>query len=212
MAEVTQSGSGGAVSVVWASGSRTPGAGTELVRAEVARAVGIPVEEVRLTRSCPACGSSDHGRPVVLAEGRPALPCVSLSRAGDLVVVAVSESGSVGVDIERLVAPRFAGFDAVALHHCEPSPCLDTRAATWVRKESLLKATGDGLRVDPRHIWLSDPDQQARLLEWGAPDPPMSSVWMQDLEIEGHAACVTVLSELAPQFSLRQAVPEGLPH
>jgi len=136
---------------------------------------------------------------------------VSLSRAGDLVVVAVSESGSVGVDIERLAAPRFAGFDAVALHHCELAPSLDTRAATWVRKESLLKATGDGLRVDPRQIWLSDPDQPARLIEWGAPDPPRSGVWMQDLEIEGHAACVTVLSELTPQLSLRQAAPEELP-
>lgn len=111
--------------------------------------IGIPTEDVRLSRSCPRCGSSEHGRPVVLNEGADEMPSISLSRAGGVVVVAVSPHGPVGMDVERLDAPRLAGFDDVALHPHEIAPTIEARAATWVRKESLLKATGEALHVDP---------------------------------------------------------------
>ncbi len=138
------------------------------------------------------------------------MPFVSLSRAGDVVVVAVSEQGPVGVDIERMDALGFAGFDDVALHERETAPSVEARATTWARKESLLKATGDALHLDPRLIRLGDPDQPPQLIKWSAPNPPPSGVWMQDLDIEGHAACLTVLSHEAPRVTLRQAVPEEL--
>jgi 4'-phosphopantetheinyl transferase len=195
------------VSVVWWSGADSPDAASLLLRDVVATILCVARGDVLLSRSCPQCGSSDHGRPVVLpVDGNPS-PHVSLGRAGDLAVVAVSPEAPVGVDVERLDAPRFAGFDAVALHPHEIAPTLETRAVTWVRKESLLKATGDGLHVDPRRILLSDPDQPPRLVEWAAPRPPVEAAWMRDLDIDGHAGCVTVLADTAPDITVRQGAP-----
>lgn len=204
--------SAGDVRVLWARGAGSAVAASGLLRAEVGRLVGIQAEEVLLTRSCPQCGSSGHGRPVALKNDSTDMPFVSLSRAGDVVVVVVSRQGSVGVDIEPMDALRFAGFDDVALHEQETAPSIGARTTTWVRKESLLKATGDALHLDPRLVRLGDPDQPPRLVEWLAPTPPPQDVWMQDLDIEGHAACLTVLSHDAPRVTLRQAVPEELAH
>ena len=88
---------------------------------------------------------------------------------------------------------------------------VEARAATWTRKESLLKATGDALHVDPRLVRLSDPDLPPELVEWSAPNAPDQQTWMQDLDLEGHAGCVTLLSEDEPRISVRQAAPEELP-
>ncbi len=196
------------VSVVWGSGSGGRTLANELLRAEVGSFLGIPAAEVRLTRSCVQCGSSEHGRPVVLPQGKQHPPFVSLSRAGATVAVAVSDCGPVGVDVERLDAARFAGFGQVALHGREVASTIEARAVSWVRKESLLKATGHGLGVDPRLIRLSDANEPPRLLDWFAPDPPGRNVWMQDFEVDGCAACLTVLTDVAPQVNLRQAALE----
>jgi hypothetical protein len=57
-----------------------------------------------VTRLCPRCGSSAHGRPLVVTEeGRS--PYVSLSYATDLVAVAWSHRGPVGIDIEDAGLP-----------------------------------------------------------------------------------------------------------
>jgi 4'-phosphopantetheinyl transferase len=210
MAAVISTSAVGAVSVVWATGSGLREMATELLRAEVGRVVGIPARGVRLSRSCHQCGSSHHGRPVVVTPGSSPPLFGSLTRAGDLVVVVVSDCGPVGVDVEPLDAPRFAGFDDVALHCREVAPTIEARATTWVRKESLLKATGDGLRIDPRLIRLSDPDSPPKLVEWWAPGSPWPDLFMQDVEVEDHAACVTVLTSDTPRVTLRQAVPEEL--
>ena len=99
-----------------------------------------------------AVWESEHGRPVVKPQGKQHPPFVSLSRAGAMVVVAISDCGPVGVDVERLDAVRFAGFGEIALHEGEAASTIEARATAWVRKESLLKATGHGLSIDPRLI------------------------------------------------------------
>ena len=197
------------VRVAWSTGSSRPEAADLLLQLEVGTAAGIPVSEVRVGRLCPRCGSSDHGRPLVVRrDGRP-VPHVSLSRAGDTVVVAVSDAGSVGVDLERPDAARFSGFADVALHAAEAAPDIEQRAVTWVRKESLVKATGDGLAVDLRRIRVSDPGQTPRLLEWSGRSE-MPSVHMVDLDIPGHAGCVTLLAAEAPVVTSRQVAPGAL--
>lgn len=209
MADLSEASPGREVTVVWARGSGAP-TGAQLLRAEVGRFVGNAAAEVGVSRCCRQCGSSEHGQPVVLLRGGQSRPFVSLSRTGDTVLVAVSACGPVGVDIEPLDAPRFAGFDEVALHEREVAPTIEARAVTWVRKESLLKAAGVGLDVDPRLVRLSDPDTPPRLLEWPAPGKPQGTAWMRDVDVEGHAACVTVLCDEPPGVTVRQAAPEAL--
>lgn len=161
----------------------------------------------RLVHACPRCGSSEHGRPIVTrAEGIS--PYVSVSRAAGLVVVALTRTGPVGVDVEAAAPTSFVGFDGVALHPAETAASLEDRATTWVRKESLLKAVGLGLAVDPRLVHLSPCDLPPELLAWDAEDPPVQPVWMFDVPMSaGLVAAVTVLSQVRPRLTIRQAVP-----
>jgi hypothetical protein len=78
--------------------------------------------------TCPQCGSVVHGRPYVEAPVE-----VSIAHAPGLTVVAVSDAGPVGVDVE-----------------------VDAEQA-WVRKEAVGKTHGTGLLVDdPGPAWVSD--------------------------------------------------------
>jgi 4'-phosphopantetheinyl transferase len=200
------------LAVAWARLSDCPGLADALLRAEVARSCGTTTGTVRLARLCPRCGSAAHGKPYVLAWDDTVPPHVSISRSDDLAIVAVCRGGPVGIDVERLDAPTFSGFDDVALHPREHAPTVADRAVTWVRKESLLKATGDGLSVHLDGIRLSDPDQAPQLVEWSTSHPPLSSVWMYDVVVgRAHAACVSVLSDEAPRLTVREAAREELP-
>jgi 4'-phosphopantetheinyl transferase len=207
MAEVTSARDEEEVSVAWVRVTHHPDAANRLLVAEVARRTGTPRAEVRITRGCPRCGSPDHGTPVVVTP-REGAPWVSLSRADGIVIAAVSTAGPVGVDVERLDAARFAGFAQVALHSQERATTIEDRAALWARKESLLKATGDALHLNPASVRLSNADQRPELLEWPGPKAPIAQ--LQDLEIGGYAASLTVLSETSLRVTMRQEAPEAL--
>ncbi|MFC5679237.1 4'-phosphopantetheinyl transferase family protein [Aeromicrobium endophyticum] len=112
---------------------------------------------VSIVRACRGCGSDRHGKPqVVVPPGSPGVH-LSLSRSGGRTVVAVTDAGPVGVDLERL--------------HADTSDDL----VAWVRAESLVKATGHGLTIDPTTL-----DVPHRTLDLDAPD--------------GFVAAVTVLT------------------
>jgi len=120
---------------------------------------------VAITRRCSDCGATDHGKPE--AEGA----AVSLSRTRTLVMAAVGPAGTaLGIDVERAAGPGhtglFDGFDALALSPAERGLVADTagparrdllRLAAWTAKEAVLKATGDGLRVEPHRLTVLDP-------------------------------------------------------
>ncbi len=177
-----------------------------MICGEGLRRLGVPGRGAHVTNHCGLCGSTTHGRPVLAATPGLPLPDVSISYAEDLTVVALTEAGQVGVDVERSDAASFPGFDAVVAHENEGLRFGATETITWVRKESLLKATGRGLTVDPRLILLTDPGEPPGLVEWAAADPPQTSVWMMDFETtSGHVAAVTVLSLNPPELVARRA-------
>lgn len=162
---------------------------------EGARLAGRPVERVALTHACPGCGSDAHGRPVLVCDHRVLPVQVSLSRSRGLSVVALTVGVAVGIDVEEVAGTGFDGFDDVCLHPQERASTPVQRAVVWTRKESLLKACGSGLRVDPRLVRLSGPDEPPRVLECPGLGVPVDRVWMSDLDVgDGWAGALTVLS------------------
>jgi len=171
-----------------------------LARLRVGARTGADPRDVVIRSACAACGGTDHGRPAVAADpvdgdaraGRP--PQLSLAHAADVVAVAVSTAGPVGVDLEP-VAAVFDGFDGVALGAGEArrigaSGGLDAHAVrlrAWVRKESVLKATGRGLAVDPRDVDLDDAGGRPVLRRLpGEAEPDAWALWDVDGADGGH--------------------------
>ncbi len=144
--------------------------GVNLTKREVARRTGLPPERVVLDRTCPDCGAP-HGRPL-----HPGLH-LSVSHSGDLVGVAVSEV-PVGLDVEERARPM-GELDAHVRSAGEPPGDLHVY---WTRKEALLKATGDGLKVAMTDLTVSPADRPAALLDWrGRPGLP-ARIRLRDLE------------------------------
>lgn len=125
-------------------------------------------------------------------------------------MVALTQAGSVGVDVESLSAASFSHFDSVVAHELETPVDLEARAALWVRKESLLKATGHGLEVDPRKIRLTEANDSPDVVNWDGDHRHDGPVQIFDIEIRaGYRAALTVLAEARPVVEVRPADPEA---
>lgn len=158
----------GRIEITWLRSERTD---PDVVAAIVAELGPLEPADICIVHACHSCGSDRHGKPqVVVPEGNVPLH-VSLSRSGGLTVVAVTDAGAIGVDVE---ADR---------------PDVED-LTSWVRTESLVKATGHGLTIDPADItddrWTSD-----------LAAPP------------GYCAAVTVLTSRTPTIVTRTAAPGG---
>lgn len=89
---------------------------------------------------------------------------------------------AVGVDLETVAAIGAEGFDEVALHPLEraaleglpPTARPAARAVWWARKESVVKALGVGLRLDPATLATTPPGDAIRWLD--SPDLPRLAV------------------------------------
>ena len=102
--------------------------------------------------------------------GKPRLhaargPCFNLSHAGELAVIAVSDT-EVGVDVEHESSGP-AALEAATVA-CTPAEAavldgfpLEARATAalrlWTAKEAYLKATGEGLSVPPGQVRIAAP-------------------------------------------------------
>jgi 4'-phosphopantetheinyl transferase len=172
-----------------------------LLRTCAGDALGVRPSSVEFVRTCATCGSHRHGKPTLVGTDLS----VSLSYAGSLAVVALSWDGEVGVDVEEVDETDFEGFNAVTLDESE-APALEglsgpelrcARALVWARKESVLKATGHGLVVDPRQVVVSGPAEAASLVAWHGEHPLAGPVQLADLDLADrtHVAAVAVLAD-----------------
>lgn len=182
----------GDVAVTWLDAAE---ANDRALQAAAVASIGAGAgADIRIVRACRSCGSSRHGKPEVA--GSPGVQLhVSLSRAGGLAVIAVSDAGPVGVDVEHGSSNRR-----------EAGPDVET----WVRKESVLKATGHGLMIDPDLIDVSAPGTEPGLLGWRSPEPLGATAWLFDLPCPpGFFATATVLAGQRPRLLSAQATPEA---
>lgn len=186
-----------------------------LARLVLAGHLGIPAQALTFQATCRQCGASDHGKPrLAMAGGGLEF---SLSHSGARVVLAVARDAAVGVDVERLNARRdFAALMPAVLSAAEQPavaalPDGERAAAVlryWTRKEALLKATGDGLRVAPAALTVTPPDAPPALVAWDAAPPLDGAAHLFDLRPDpGHVASLAILG---PRLAVIERDGDGL--
>lgn len=165
-----------------------------LARVVLGAHLGVPPGSVGFQAVCRRCGGA-HGKPFV-AGG----PEFSLTHGGDLVAVAVTRAGPVGVDVEPVARTLEPGLAATVLAAEEPyggHPADLIRY--WARKEAVLKATGDGLAVPPSSVVVTPPGAAPRVLASPADGP----VQLADLDLPpAYAGAVAVLAAQPPRIVL----------
>ena len=120
---------------------------------------------------------AELGKPELVGR-RPAEPLYfNVSHSHELALIAVTRSGELGVDIERVrplrdmrgLAQRFfAASEYQGLERLGPEAREAAFFRLWTRKEALLKATGKGLSFPLRDVVVSlEPGEAACVLRFG---------------------------------------------
>jgi 4'-phosphopantetheinyl transferase len=175
-------------------------AATALLKVTVAKSAGCDPFDVKLRRECPDCRRL-HGRPEVVGSTLN----VSISHSGDRVAVALCADGPVGVDVEQVNPDvdgdsmlRFVLGDAERQAFSEVQgrqARLQAFFRCWTRKESVLKATGDGLRIPMSNVTLAAPHDRAQLTGFTNHPELVETARIVDLHPgPGYVGAVTVLS------------------
>lgn len=177
--------------------------GAALIRLVAGRMLGVRPEQVGVDRTCASCGRP-HGKPSLGAGA----PQVSVSHSGDWVALAVCRDAPVGVDLEH--AARRTDYQALVTHVLGPAeaPPADEAAFLryWVRKEALVKATGDGLGAGLRQVTVTPPGEPPRLLRY--PGRPGLNAALRDLDGRpGHPAAIAVLTSSPLEVAEHDAAP-----
>ncbi len=175
--------------------------GAALARTIVADYAGTAPARIGLDRTCADCGAA-HGKPRVI--GCDDAVELSISHSGDRVVVAIALGKAVGVDVE---SPRDDAAQLLELVDdvLRPEEARRLRALPaneqaagfltyWTRKESLLKATGEGLRLGLASVAVTGPGEPPRLLGWSEATGNVEGATLADLRPgAGYVACLAVL-------------------
>jgi 4'-phosphopantetheinyl transferase len=175
--------------------------GAALLKDSVADQMRRPARSVRVDRRCARCGGP-HGRPQVPGSGLH----VSLSHSGSLVAVALTQAGAVGIDVEHRTA-RALPTARRTLTASEPLGRPEDLYTYWCRKESVVKATGEGWQIPSEEVVVSRAEERARLVSYRG--EPLTA-FMTDLDLgEAYAAALTVLSSDDIEVNVRPAVPSS---
>ncbi|UUN29218.1 4'-phosphopantetheinyl transferase superfamily protein [Streptomyces sp. FIT100] len=172
-----------------------------LARRTVGVQLGVDPRDVVFVPVCKNCR-----RPQDPPHGKPTLPGtpleLSLSHSGTRAMVALTTVGPVGVDIEEIAARAGLPLDVLSAPERAELDRLPEAARPpafiryWARKEAVLKATGDGLMVDPATLTVTGPDAPAGLVEWRERPEPHLPVRLEDLAVgDGYRAAVAVVGD-----------------
>jgi 4'-phosphopantetheinyl transferase len=178
--------------------------GAALLRLVAGRMTGVAPQRVQVDRRCDACGQT-HGKPSIGSGG----PHVSVSHSGDYVAVAACVEAPVGVDVEHVA--RRTDYQALVPHVLTPAeaPAATDETAFlryWVRKEALVKATGDGLGAGLRRVTVTPPGEAPRLVGYEA-RPGLRAVLRDLAGRPGHPAAVAVLTSAPLEVAEHDAGP-----
>ena len=162
--------------------------GAALARTMVAEYAGTSPGDIGLDRTCQACGAP-HGKPRVVGCD-PAVE-LSISHSGARVAVALALGTPVGIDVEwgdGDATARLELLDDVLrpeeTRRLRELPRQDRVAGFltyWTRKEALLKATGEGLRVSLASFAVTGLGEPGRLQAWPARPRMCERVTLTDL-------------------------------
>lgn len=164
------------------------------VRVTLGRLLGIDPREVRF-----AVGP--HGKPHLI--GPPLDLRFNLSHSGEQALLGIALGRDVGIDIEQW--KMMSDMLGVAQHVFSPTELArlqqtpeerrpDVFFRIWTRKESFIKALGDGMSFPLAGFEVSDePSGEQLLLACSAAPREMERWTMRDLACEaGHTAAITV--------------------
>jgi 4'-phosphopantetheinyl transferase len=158
-----------------------------LLRRVLARYLGRAPSDVEL-RVRPG------GKPQLGGEA-PGNLSFSVSSSKDIVLVSIARGIEIGVDVEvvhelpelsQLAKLALADDELRELHQVDQVSPRDTGRwflQRWTVKEAILKASGEGLRLDPRHVAITrnkDVEIVGRLL---APDVNPSGWFVTELDV-----------------------------
>lgn len=140
-----------------------------LARDLVGQGTGVSAERIAFSQFCPECDGVDHGRPVVVIDGRPADGLsISWSHSGGTVAAAFGSGSLVGIDVERTTGSEpdesLLELALAAEERARVAAAPDRGRAfrdTWVRKEALVKVGAvsltEALRTSVATILSGDP-------------------------------------------------------
>lgn len=178
--------------------------GSVLARAAAGAEVAEPPQAIVLNRSCPDCGEP-HGKPQIIGHDLE----ISIAHSGDLVAVACSRAGAVGIDVESRAATRGVDHRDLGRSVCSTFELQDvidwpTFLTYWTRKEAILKATGHGLRLPMTEVVVSAPHEPPTLLAFPAATVPICQLATLDVG-PNHIGAVAVLTAAALTVNVSDA-------
>lgn len=174
--------------------------GAVLLRIAVSRLTGVDAAAVTVNRECDRCGRQ-HGRPRLPRAGLEA----SVSHSDQLVALAITAAGPVGVDVEK-IGP-YPSPDLLA-SVCTTAEQVFVRTPAdfygyWTKKEAVLKATGQGLERELTEVLVTPPARTPSLLAIAGARTPRCS--MAEFIDPGYAGAVAVLATDPVEFTVVDA-------
>lgn len=142
-----------------------------------------------------------YGKPALPPGFRPVPLHFNWSHAEDMALLALTESGPVGVDVERirldfdplpLASGVFSPGEMACLRNALPDRHHALFFAFWTAKEAILKALGVGLSMPPAGFCVADLARRGHACAQG--------VWVRSLPVGDHHTAALACAHKDPQI------------